>query len=339
MTTPTNDSVKILLPKEAIEPGFDYYSIRTGNKRASAMPGLQSIKPAIHDRSEAVLEISSKLLPGPELIHRGNIEEVFNKVNESGLITILPGAVEQAYCLSIDPATDVTIPNSQHLLEVIQLLAYHPSYRKQCHRRNHNTTFYYDRAKKGKYAGKAKVYDKFAEDQQGVYAPDTVRFELSCPTGQSIQHCYGVGANSQGRILLKSVLESTANPVAAKFEEILASLYTAKPQGGTAMEVVRSGVGINKEDVFRKGLKSCKEINIFNMLCTQHYDLESVYRIIQPTLKSRPGKGKVLAPYIAMLGSYNGFDEEVTVDYEVLMSIRELLRSPGAAVAAMAIAA
>lgn len=327
MPSSTTDSLKILLPSDAVEPGFRFYRSSSRSKQ-SRTPGLQSISFELGDRRAAVVEVSSKILPSSELIHRGNIGEVFERVNGSGLITIRPDALEQAYCLTVDPATDVIIAGSERLLKVINVLAQHPSYRKQDHKRTNNTTFYYTGSKKGKYAGKAMVYDKFAEDKDGYFAPDTIRFELSCPTGQAIQHRYGVGANRQGRILLKDVLESTANPVADNFEQILGSLYTAKDVA--PMQIVRSGAGVNKDKVFRLSLGTPKEMHLFNMLLTQGFDLEEVYRTLKPTFKNRrPGKKAVLAPYAGMLQRYSSYDEELTLDYEVLMTLRDLLRNQG----------
>lgn len=329
MPSSTNDSLKILLPPDAVEPGFRFYR-STSRSKQNRTTGLQSIGFELGDRKAAVIEVSSKILPGSELIHRGNIEEVFERVNGSGLITIRPGAIEQACCLTVDPATDVIIAGSEHLLKVINVLAQHPSYRKEGHKRNNNTTFYYTGSKKGKYAGKAKVYDKFAEDKDGYFAPGTVRFELSCPTSQAIQHRYGVGANRQGRVLLKDVLDSMANPVADNFEQILGSLYTAKDVA--PMQITRSGMGstgVNKDKVFRLSLGTAREMHLFNMLLTQGFDLEEVYRTLKPTFKSRQGKKAVLAPYAGMLQRYSSYDEELTLDYEVLMTLRDLLRNRG----------
>lgn len=323
----TTDTVKILLPSDAIEPGFKYYSNRGRSKQADQTPGLLSIQPERGNRKEAVLQVSSKILPGPVLIHRGNISDVFDKINETGLISIRSNALEHACCLSVEPATDIIIPNSESLLKVINALAYHPHHIKRSHRGNNNTTFYYSKASKGKHAGKAKIYDKHAEDRQGIYEPDTVRFELTCATSQSIQHHFGVRA-SQGRILLRDVLESTKNPVAAKFEELLANLYAEKPKEQGAMEVMRAPVGINKEEIFRKGLTSRKAINDFNMLVAMRYDLESVHSLLKSIAKSRVGKKETMRPYAAMLNKFISFDEETTVDYEVLMSMRELLQNP-----------
>jgi hypothetical protein len=327
MPSATNDSLKILLPPDAVEPGFRFHRSSSRSKQ-SRTPGLQSIGSELGDRRAAVIEVSSKILPGSELIHRGNIGEVFERVNDSGLITIRPDAIEQAYCLTVDPATDVIIAGSERLLKVINVLAQHPSYRKEGYKRNNNTTFYYTGSKKGKYAGKAKVYDKFAEDKDGYFAPDTVRFELSCPTSQAIQHRYGVGANRQGRVLLKDVLDSPANPVADNFEQILGSLYTAKEVA--PMQITRSGMGtgVNKDKVFRLSLGTAREMHLFNMLLTQGFDLEEVYRTLKPTFKDRrPGKKAVLTPYANMLQRYSSYDEELTLDYEVLMTLRDLLRN------------
>ena len=326
MPSSTNDTIKILLPADAVEPGFRFFrsSPRSMSKQ-DRTAGLQSIGRELGDPKAAVIEVSSKILPGTALIHRDNIGEVLDRVNNSKLIRLRPDALEQAYCLTVDPATDIVIAGSERLLKVINVLAQHPSYRKESHKRNDNTTFYYTGSRRGKYAGKAKVYDKFAEDKDGYFAPDTVRFEVSCPTSQAIQHRYGVGANRQGRVLLTDMLESQANPVADTFEEILGSLYMV--QNGSPMQIMRTGTGINKDKVFRLSLATTKEINHFNMLFTLGFDLEEVYRTIKPTFKSRPGKKVALAPYARMLQRYSSYNEELTLDYELLMTLRDMLRN------------
>lgn len=326
MPTSTTDSLKILLPPDAIEPGFGFYRSNSRSKQ-NRTPGLQSVGFEKGDRKAAVIEISSKILPGSELIHRGNINEVFERVNESGRITIRPDALEHACCLTVDPATDVVIAGSEQLLRVINVLAHHPSYRKEGGKRNNNTTFYYTGSKKGKFTGKAKVYDKFAEDKDGYFKPDTIRFELSCPTSKAIQYRYGVGASREGRILLKDVLESQANPVADNFEQILGNLYKAKD--GAPMQIVRDDVGINKDKVFKLSLTSLKELNLFSVLSVHDFDLDEVYRAVKGVTKGRPGKKALLTPYVAMLQRYDSYNEEVTLDYEVLMTLRELLRNQG----------
>lgn len=331
MPTSTTDSLKILLPPEAVKPGFAYFSTRNSSLAEKARtPGLQTVTSERGDRRSAVIEISSKLLPGTELIHRDNIAQVFDKINETGRIEILPGAIEQAYCLTVDAATDIIIPRSEELLKVINVLAYHSDYRKQSHPRNTNTTFYFTGSKRSKHAGKAKIYDKFAEDKDGYFEPGTIRCELTCSTSKSIQHSYGVGANREGRILLLDVLNSEANPVADKLEKILGSLYAPKAEDVALMKIVRSSSsgGINKEKAFLMALPAQKDMQVFSMLSLLEFDLENIYKLLRGIQKSRTGKAKVLEPYARMLVQYNGFKEDVTAEHEALVSLREQLRNP-----------
>lgn len=331
MPTSTSDSLKILLPPGTVKPGFAYFSTRSSSLAEKARtPGLQTVTYERGDRKSAVVEISSKLLPGTELIHRNNIAQVFDKINETGRIEILPGAIEQAFCLTVDAATDIVVPNSAELLKVINVLAYHADYRKQSHPRNTNTTFYFTGSKRSKHAGKAKIYDKFAEDKEGYFEPGTIRCELTCSTSKSIQHSYGVGANREGRILLLDVLSSEANPVADKLEKILGSLYAPKSDNIALMEIARSNSsdGVNKEKAFLMALSTQKDMHAFSMLSQLEYDLENIYKLIRGIQKSRIGKAKVLEPYARMLAQYNAFKEDVTVEHEGLMNLREQLRNP-----------
>jgi hypothetical protein len=331
MPTSTSDSLKIFLPSETVKPGFAYFSARNSSQAEKARtPGLQTVTYERSDRRCAVIEISSKLLPGTELIHRGNIGLVFDKINETERIEILPGAIEQAYCLTIDAATDIIVPGSTELLKVINVLAYHSDYRKQSHPRNANTTFYFTGSKRSKYAGKAKVYDKFAEDKEGYFEPGTIRCELTCSTSKSIQHSYGVGANREGRILLLDVLNSEANPVADRLEKILGSLYAPKAEDVALMKIVRSSPseGIDKAAAFLMALPTQKDMQVFSMLSQLDFDLGNIYKLLKGIQKSRTGKAKVLEPYARILTQYNGFKEDVTIEHEGLLSLREQLRNP-----------
>ncbi|RFP64075.1 hypothetical protein D0N36_16235 [Hymenobacter lapidiphilus] len=266
-----------------------------------------------------------------------NIAYVIQLLNRTGYVDLIPDAYNYAFVQSGDFTIDIITEESPEVyLKLIRAMYTGVKYRKEEHSRNQNITFYYCRGKSTPKNVHFKIYDKTAKDKRNIVLKNTLRFELRLNSYKKIRTHLMLSENNavsqdyglRKPIPLMSVLNSKENPVFNIYKDITQSIYQyANTITATSGVYSPATVTVSKPVVFRATLTSRKELERYSLLKEAEYDLDNLYSIIKPVLKSKPGKPATVKPYGSILASYQLFRAGLQPQYSMLMELYEKLQN------------
>lgn len=237
----TLDRVRLLVPENKVpevnENDFDTFSNKITVKK-EILKNIVGVREITYLKDSFLLDISGKITADKGilgLIHKNNIEQVFEKVENTGILRFNGSPVEASQVLYLDVTKDIEVENPLETLTAIELLATQRKHKNKILPFKNSGLIIKPHAKS--ISDSLAIYLKYKEILQNkspknlIYiekigietiekTKKTVRLERHLGTFKDIRKAFKTNSK---KIRLKEILHSKKNPVKDKFCEITSS--------------------------------------------------------------------------------------------------------------------
>lgn len=234
----TLDRVRLLVPKKEVtdvnEKAFDTFSNKITVKK-EILKNVVGVREITYVDNSFLLDISGKITADKgilDLIHKNNIEQVFEKVENTGILRFNSSPVEASQVLYLDVTKDVEVENPLETLTAIELLATQRKHKNKILPFKNSGLIIKPHAKS--VSDSLGIYLKYKEIIQNkspknlLYiekigsetiekTKNTLRIERHLGTFKDIRKAFKTDTK---KIRLEEILNSKENPVKDKFCEI-----------------------------------------------------------------------------------------------------------------------
>ncbi|MBD2717104.1 hypothetical protein KBK19_18820 [Microvirga sp. STR05] len=289
------------------------------NSISAVRPGINYIE-VDYTQRVVTIRITGKILPSSnKLINRETIWEAFEAVNNTGLIRIdLVEAYREALVLASDATQDHRMKYAP--AHYTRCVSRYNTGRQYIEARSYAPNFQLQRTvKTARNARTLTAYDKHREAPQAGYHPNTLRLELRLTSFEMMRKYFGLG---KGHILLSAALESSANPIAQVFDEVLKGIQLPvlhSIQAPDASPLTPREAAFSSQLTFddKALFARLKELS-FNLAPLQH------------ELTGNKNAARKLKPYQELLTCWQAFTSDSSHDMELIRELMERIRNPNA---------
>ena len=237
----TLDRVRLLVPENKVtevnEEAFDTVNAKMTVKK-EILNNVIGVREITYINNSFLLDVSGKITADKGilgLIHKNNIEQVFEKVENTGILRFNGSPVEASQVLYLDVTKDIEVENPLETLTAIELLATQRKHKNKILPFKNSGLIIKPHAKS--ISDSLAIYLKYKEILQNkspknlIYiekigietiekTKKTVRLERHLGTFKDIRKAFKTNSK---KIRLKEILHSKKNPVKDKFCEITSS--------------------------------------------------------------------------------------------------------------------
>ncbi len=237
----TLDRVRLLVPENKVtdvnENTFDTFSNKITVKK-EILNNVIGVREITYINNSFLLDVSGKITAfkgNLGLIHKNNIEQVFEKVEDSGILRFNGSPVDDSQVLYLDVTKDVEVENPLETLTAIELFATQRKHKNKILPFKNSGLIIKPHAKS--VSDSLAIYLKYKEiisnkspknqlyiEKIGAEAVEkiknTVRLERHLGTFKDIRKAFKIDTE---KIRLDEILYSKGNPVKDKFCEITSS--------------------------------------------------------------------------------------------------------------------
>lgn len=237
----TLDRVRLLVPENKVtdvnENAFDTFSNKITVKK-EILSNVIGVREITYLNNSFLLDVSGKITADKGnlgLIHKNNIEQVFEKVENTGILRFNGLPVDDAQVLYLDVTKDVEVENPFETLTAIELLATQRKHKNKILDYKNSGLIIKPHAKS--VSDSLGIYLKYKEIIQNkspknlLYiekigaetiekTKNTIRLERHLGTFKDIRKAF---KTDNEKIKLEEILHSKENPVKDKFCEITSS--------------------------------------------------------------------------------------------------------------------
>ena len=237
----TLDRVRLLVPENKVtevnEEAFDTVNAKMTVKK-EILNNVIGVREITYINNSFLLDVSGKITADKGilgLIHKNNIEQVFEKIENTGILRFNGSPVEASQVLYLDVTKDIEVENPLETLTAIELLATQRKHKNKILPFKNSGLIIKPHAKS--ISDSLAIYLKYKEILQNkspknlIYiekigietiekTKKTVRLERHLGTFKDIRKAFKTNSK---KIRLKEILHSKKNPVKDKFCEITSS--------------------------------------------------------------------------------------------------------------------
>ena len=237
----TLDRVRLLVPENKVpevnENDFDTFSNKITVKK-EILNNVIGVREITYINNSFLLDVSGKITADKGilgLIHKNNIEQVFEKVENTGILRFNGSPVEASQVLYLDVTKDIEVENPLETLTAIELFATQRKHKNKILPFKNSGLIIKPHAKS--VSDSLAIYLKYKEiisnkspknqlyiEKIGAEAVEkiknTVRLERHLGTFKDIRKAFKTNTE---KIKLDEILYSKGNPVKDKFCEITSS--------------------------------------------------------------------------------------------------------------------
>ncbi len=237
----TLDRVRLLVPENKVpevnENDFDTFSNKITVKK-EILKNIVGVREITYINNSFLLDVSGKITADKGnlgLIHKNNVKEVFEKIDDTGILRFNSSPVEASQVLYLDVTKDVEVENPLETLTAIELLATQRKHKNKILDYKNSGLIIKPHAKS--VSDSLAIYLKYKEiiqnkspknrlyiEKIGIETIEkikkTVRLERHLGTFKDIRKAFKTNSK---KIRLKEILHSKKNPVKDKFCEITSS--------------------------------------------------------------------------------------------------------------------
>ncbi len=237
----TLDRVRLLVPENKVtevnENDFDTFSNKITVKK-EILSNIVGVREISYINNSFLLDVSGKITADKGylgLIHKNNIKEVFEKIDNTGILRFNSSPVETSQVLYLDVTKDVEVENPLETLTAIELFATQRKHKNKILPFKNSGLIIKPHAKS--VSDSLGIYLKYKEiiqnkspknrlyiEKIGIETIEkikkTVRLERHLGTFKDIRKAFKTNSK---KIRLKEILHSKKNPVKDKFCEITSS--------------------------------------------------------------------------------------------------------------------
>ena len=237
----TLDRVRLLVPENKVpevnENDFDTFSNKITVKK-EILNNIVGVREISYINNSFLLDVSGKITAANGnlgLIHKNNIKEIFEKIDNTGILRFNSSPVEASQVLYLDVTKDVEVENPLETLTAIELLATQRKHKNKILDYKNSGLIIKPHAKS--VSDSLAIYLKYKEiiqnkspknrlyiEKIGIETIEkikkTVRLERHLGTFKDIRKAFKTNSK---KIRLKEILHSKKNPVKDKFCEITSS--------------------------------------------------------------------------------------------------------------------
>lgn len=238
----TLDRVRLLVPENKVtevnENKFDVVNNKVTVKK-EILNNIVGVREISYINNSFLLDVSGKITAANGnlgLIHKNNIKEVFEKIDDTGILRFNGLPVDDAQVLYLDVTKDVEVESPLETLTAIELLATQRKHKNKILPFKNSGLIIKPHAKS--ISDSLAIYLKYKEILQNkspknlIYikkigietiekTKKTVRLERHLGTFKDIRKAFKTNSK---KIRLKEILYSKENPVKEKFCEVTSSL-------------------------------------------------------------------------------------------------------------------
>lgn len=237
----TLDRVRLLVPenkvKEVNEEAFDTVNAKMTVKK-EILNNIVGVREISYINNSFLLDVSGKITAAKGnlgLIHKNNVKEVFEKIDDTGILRFNSSPVEASQVLYLDVTKDVEVENPLETLTAIELLATQRKHKNKILQFKNSGLIIKPHAKS--VSDSLAIYLKYKEIIQNkspknlLYiekigsetiekTKNTLRIERHLGTFKDIRKAFKTDTE---KIKLDEILYSKENPVKDKLCEITSS--------------------------------------------------------------------------------------------------------------------
>lgn len=237
----TLDRVRLLVPENKVfevnEDAFDTVNEKISVKK-EILNNIVGVREISYINNSFLLDVSGKITAANGnlgLIHKNNIKEIFEKIDNTGILRFNSSPVEASQVLYLDVTKDVEVENPLETLTAIELLATQRKHKNKILQFKNSGLIIKPHAKG--VSDSLAIYLKYKEiiqnkspknliyiEKIGIETIEkikkTVRLERHLGTFKDIRKAFKTNSK---KIRLKEILHSKKNPVKDKFCEITSS--------------------------------------------------------------------------------------------------------------------
>ncbi len=237
----TLDRVRLLVPENKVtevnEEAFDTVNAKMTVKK-EILNNIVGVREISYINNSFLLDVSGKITAANGnlgLIHKHNIKEIFEKIDNTGILRFNSSPVEASQVLYLDVTKDVEVENPLETLTAIELLATQRKHKNKILPFKNSGLIIKPHAKS--VSDSLAIYLKYKEIIQNkspknlIYiekigaetiekTKNTVRFERHLGTFKDIRKAFKTDSE---KIRLEEILNSGENPVKEKFCEVTAN--------------------------------------------------------------------------------------------------------------------
>ena len=237
----TLDRVRLLVPenkvKEVNEEAFYTVNEKISVKK-EILKNVVGVREITYVDNSFLLDVSGKITADKGylgLIHKNNVKEVFEKIDDTGILRFNSSPVEASQVLYLDVTKDIEVENPLETLTAIELLATQRKHKNKILPFKNSGLIIKPHAKS--VSDSLGIYLKYKEiiqnkspknrlyiEKIGIETIEkikkTVRLERHLGTFKDIRKAFKTNSK---KIRLKEILHSKKNPVKDKFCEITSS--------------------------------------------------------------------------------------------------------------------
>ncbi len=237
----TLDRVRLLVPENKVTE-VNEEAFYTVNEKISVkkeiLNNIVGVREISYINNSFLLDVSGKITAANGnlgLIHKNNIKEIFEKIDNTGILRFNSSPVEASQVLYLDVTKDVEVENPLETLTAIELLATQRKHKNKILDYKNSGLIIKPHAKS--VSDSLAIYLKYKEiiqnkspknrlyiEKIGIETIEkikkTVRLERHLGTFKDIRKAFKTNSK---KIRLKEILHSKKNPVKDKFCEITSS--------------------------------------------------------------------------------------------------------------------
>lgn len=237
----TLDRVRLLVPENKVtdvnENAFDTFSNKITVKK-EILKNVVGVREITYVDNSFLLDVSGKITADKGylgLIHKNNVKEVFEKIDDTGILRFNGSPVDDSQVLYLDVTKDVEVENPLETLTAIELFATQRKHKNKILPFKNSGLIIKPHAKS--VSDSLAIYLKYKEiisnkspknqlyiEKIGAEAVEkiknTVRLERHLGTFKDIRKAFKIDTE---KIRLDEILYSKGNPVKDKFCEITSS--------------------------------------------------------------------------------------------------------------------
>lgn len=238
----TLDRVRLLVPEkkvtEVYENAFDTFTNKVTVKK-EILNNIVGLREITFQNNSFLLDISGKITASKGylgLINKNNIDQAFEKVEETGILRFNGSPVDEAQVLYLDVTKDIEVENPLETLTAIELLATQRKHKNKILDYQNSGLIIKPYAKN--VSDSLAIYLKYKEiiknksPKNQIYiekigfetvesVKNTMRLERHLGTFKDIRKAFKTDSE---KIMLEEILNSSENPVKDKFCEVTSNL-------------------------------------------------------------------------------------------------------------------